>query len=116
MLPYVIFGRSYMTESNTAQWELFAARSAMGFSSIRREKRIVRYYGYSDDQIITVRAIEDADGEYRGWIPTGEDFPDLIARKHIFPAQFTYGPVQSEADGKGRIVHLRIEEISTKIA
>lgn len=104
-----------MTESNAAQWELFAARSAMGFSSIRRTKRIVRFYGYSDEQILSVRAIEDPEGDYRGWIPTGEDFPDMIARKHIFPAQFTYGPVQSEADGKGRIICLRIEEIPTNL-
>lgn len=99
-----------MAENTAREWELFAARSAMGFSSIRKQKRIVRFYGYSDDQIISVRAIEDPEGEYRGWIPTGEDFPDLIARKHIFPAQFTYGPVQSEADGKGKIIYLRIEE------
>lgn len=100
-----------MTENKPNEWEFFAARSAMGFSSIRSTRRIVRFYGYSDDQIITVRAIEKEDGEYRGWIAKGETAPDLVARKHIFPAQFTYGPVQSEADGKGRIVNLHVEEV-----
>lgn len=100
-----------MTETSPNQWELFAARSALGFSSIRKTRRIVRFYGYADDQIIPVRAIENRDGEYRGWIPKGESFPDMIARKHIFPMQFTYGPAESEADGKGRVVNLDIEEI-----
>lgn len=66
----------------------------------------VRAHGFTP-QAVTL--VEDPDGDYRGWIGTGETDPEVVLYGKIFDIQFPYG-AQAEVDaGRGRVVRLRVE-------
>lgn len=71
------------------------------------DKRYLHYHGCDDPTPIVVQ--EDPDGEYLGWIDTGETELTMIQRKQIFNIQFPYGYRPEEERGNGRAVPLSIQ-------
>lgn len=60
---------------------------------------------------VPVEVVEDPDGEYLGYIPTGEVVPTLILHSRIFEIQFPYGSHAEVKRGKGEVVSLSIFDV-----
>jgi hypothetical protein len=74
--------------------------------------RSVSFYGLPYP-IVQVRLIEDPEGPYWGWVYTGKTEVELVQpHKASFWVQFGYSPEVVMSEGKGRIVHLTVEEVS----
>jgi hypothetical protein len=74
-------------------------------------KRYADIHG-GDEPTVAVRLIEDPDGEYHGWLETGEDTPSMIwpSRAQLTMC-FAYG-IQVEIDkGRGVPIRLRCESL-----
>ena len=75
--------------------------------AVDADRRTVREYG-GDPVPVTV--IEDAEGDYYGWIATGQDAPVMIQPSPaLFSMQFPYGPKAEVEAGRGKIVRLRVD-------
>jgi hypothetical protein len=68
--------------------------------------------GVPDDEIVLVELIEDPDGQYAGWLTTGEGEIDLVQHRLIFDMQFPYGAEAEVKAGSGQVVHLRAEQLA----
>lgn len=96
-----------MTEMRT--WRMYAGRLDGGvpgreFMNFGSEETVRRGYGRVP---VLVRLIEDPDGEYYGWIPTGETEPTMIQpHPGLFNMQFPYGPEAEVKHGRGEIVRM----------
>lgn len=68
----------------------------------------MRMCGIRPENVITVDVVEDPDGEYLGWVRTGETELKMVQQTKIFPIQFAYG-VKAEVDaGAGEAVQVTI--------
>lgn len=96
--------------SELRQWDGYAEKGKERYITIDVRKRMMKFRGCREENILNVRLVEDPAGEYLGWIPTGELAPHMIRTVSIFPIQFP-GPYQErEEQGFGEAVRLRIEE------
>lgn len=81
------------------------------FTPVVEHERALRMYGISEADQVTVNLIEDADGEYRGFIDkTSPDRLIMVQHKRIFPMQFPYGV--ERIGEQGEVVPIRIEVAS----
>ncbi len=70
----------------------------------------VKLHGLSEP-IVRVSLIEDENGEYYGWIPTGKDTPTMIWKSEVvFSICFPYGYKTEEQRGKGKAIRLLVSE------
>lgn len=88
-----------LTENgNTLYKHVYSHLAALSMSGVRPEN------------VLTVDAVEDGDGEYMGWVATGESSLRMVQQRSIFSIQFPYS-VQSAIDsGHGEAVPLTIRE------
>lgn len=96
------------------EWEAFAEETGkpdFPFHSISQSERALRMRSVPKAKMVTVRLIEDPEGDLLGWIYTGKNTVDMVQRKHIFPVQFVYGVEEEVKAGKGEVVTLRVEKI-----
>lgn len=64
---------------------------------------------HGHDIVHPVRLVEDPDGDYTGWIDTGQTAPVMIYRREIFPVCFPHGVASAVDKGHGAPVSLRPE-------
>lgn len=67
--------------------------------------------GYGGN-VVQVVLVEDPDGLYWGWLPTGDGEGPTLVQPHqsMYSMQFPYGPTAEEEAGRGRTVRLTIRE------
>lgn len=98
-------------------WQAFATKNENNeksiYLNINRWEQAVLFSGFSKEDIKTISLIEDLDGEYRGWLETGEEEVSMVHHKQVFPVQFTYGVDLEVEKGHGIVVPLRIETIAS---
>jgi len=89
-------------------WPMFAGnRTEQGiWLNVEGHPKTVEAYGAEP---VAVTAVEDPEGEYRGWIDTGSTALVLVQPQWLFSMQFPYGPEAEVDAGKGEIVRLRID-------
>jgi len=90
-------------------WETYSHEYSQGFTHFGTQAKL-KFYDSKNDSV-AVRLIEDPEGNYMGWIPTGQTEPIMVIRKHIFDIQFPDGHKANERDGKGLAISLRVEKI-----
>ena len=95
--------------SEPRQWSMFGMRHRNVWVAVGAEP-FVRMHGCASPEPVTVT--EDSEGEYAGWIPTGDSDPIMILKAGIFNIQFPYGWKAEEDHGKGSRVLLRIAEVT----
>lgn len=91
------------------EWEAFCKEHKGNFVNIKDTRRIVRMLGCPEEDIVTLRLVEDPDGAYMGWLPAGKEQITLVQPENAFPVQFIYGYKEEEKRGKGEAVRLRLE-------
>lgn len=97
------------------EWDVFAEETGdpkLPFNSITNWQEALAMSGVPASKMVTARLIEDAEGDLRGWIDTGETEIVMVQHKKIFPIQFAYGVEAEVEHGKGEVVSLRIEKIA----
>jgi hypothetical protein len=106
-----------MTDASQPRtWEMFATRrqnpnSYPFFMHIGPERQ-VRQRAPKADVVLRVRLIEDAAGEYRGWIPTGRtQKPQRVSLARFFNMDFKLGYSNAKVKAAGEVIYLRVEEI-----
>ncbi len=87
-------------------WALFGHVHNDRIVDVETDRRVAALYG---GVTVTVTAVEDYDGDYRGWIDTGTDVPVMVEHKDLFPMQFPYGVGAAVMNGEGVVVRLRLE-------
>lgn len=110
-----------MTEITAPRnWDYFAGRpDADAITTPKGEEQYIHFSqwrealafsGVAGKDILTVSLIEDAEGEYLGWIEAGEDVVSMVALDRIFSIQFPYGVDAAVAAGDGKVVRLSVKE------
>ena len=92
-------------------WDMFAQDYGnnrwMHFGS----KRYADMHG-GNEPTVAVRLTEDPDGEYYGWLKTGEDTPSMIWPSRVqLMMCFTYGMQVAIDKGQGVPIRLRCESL-----
>jgi hypothetical protein len=110
-----------MTETTAPRsWDYFAGRPETDKQKTPRgEKHYIHlsqwrealaFSGVAGKDILSVSLVEDAEGEYLGWIETGEDTVSMVTIDRIFSIQFPYSVDAAIAAGDGNIVRLSVKE------
>jgi hypothetical protein len=102
-----------MTEQR--EWKAFAEETndpKLPFNTITDWEEVLAMSGVRPENRVSVRLVEDPEGELRGWIDKGADHPVMIQHKKIFPVQFAYGVDAEVERGNGEVVALRVEKIA----
>jgi hypothetical protein len=61
-------------------------------------------------EVVTLTLTEDPDGDYWGWLKTGESEPSMVhCRESLFNMCFPYGPQASVEAGHGEILRFRVD-------
>jgi hypothetical protein len=82
------------------------------FSPIRDR---MRYYSVAPEDIRVLDLIEDENGDYKGWLPSGDDMLSFIQHERIFGIGLSGAPAAMEAEGKGKTVTVRIVDVTDEI-
>jgi hypothetical protein len=90
------------------EWRMYGARNGRGTWWAVGDHQYVRIHGVDP---VPVSVTEDGEGDYLGWIQTGESEPCMIQHRQIFNVQFPYGYAAEVAVGHGEAVRLRVEEV-----
>jgi hypothetical protein len=96
--------------TNTARvWQMHGHAADNGVWVAVGEEWWVRIHGYGPPPV-PVTVAEDPEGDYMGWIATGEDPPEpgLIQHHRIFNIQFPDGYQAEVTHGRGEAVRLSI--------
>jgi hypothetical protein len=59
---------------------------------------------------VPVDVIESDDGDFLGWIDTGDTSPEMIYHNRVFEICFAYGSKVEVERGKGVVVKLTIQK------
>lgn len=95
--------------SNPRSWEAFAEKGKERYITIDTRRRMMKFRGTKEENILEVLLVEDPAGEYLGWIDTGKETPELIRSEMLFQVQFPDGYQDKVERGLGEAVRLRIE-------
>lgn len=98
-------------------WKMYASASDRStelgnilYLNVYPHPSSLRMSGIRPENILAVDVVEDADGEYLGWIAKDDTKLRMVQQKRIFPIQFPYS-VQEEVDaGTGEAVPLSIRQ------
>lgn len=94
-----------------AAWRMFGGRGDRRPEFLNVGSR--RYVEFHGRVPVEVDVIEDPDGPYYGWMDPEDDEPVMIQPNGgLFSVQFPYGPDAEVVLGRGRILRLRIEELT----
>lgn len=93
----------------TRTWDGFAQEGEHRYLTVDTRRRMMKFRGVKDEDILNVKLIEDPTGEYFGWIDTGKENPEMIRTETIFQVQFPGGYQELVDRGRGQVVRLRIE-------
>lgn len=102
-----------MTIETPRTWEMLAhdAEDITRITDITQWVQALRMSGVPENEIIRIRLIEDPEGDFRGWLATGEDMLSMVQHKRIFNIQFPYSSEAAVEQGEGVIVPVRVERI-----
>lgn len=100
--------------STPREWTAFSEIRTDGkFITVEKWEEAMLFSGVPKSKIVTVRLIEDADGEYMGWLDADDNGEiSMVRHQRVFPIQFPYGVSAAVEIGDGVPVTLRIEAIS----
>jgi hypothetical protein len=89
-------------------WRMWAVRKDRGLEA-PGHRRYAAAHAQPGEPVIPVVVTEDTDGDFYGWVPTGETVPRMIYGHRIpFNMCFPYG-VQAEVNaGHGRVARLTV--------
>jgi hypothetical protein len=110
-----------MTETTAPRsWAYFAGRPETDAQKTPKgEKHYIHlspwrealaFSGVAGKDILSVDLVEDAEGEYLGWIETGEDVVSMVTIDRIFSIQFPYGVEAAVKAGDGELIRLSVKE------
>lgn len=97
------------TESR--EWFAFSERRTDGkFTTIEKWQEAMLFSGVPQSRIVKVRLVEDAEGEYLGWLDNDDNGEiSMIQHNRVFAIQFPYGVAAAVERGEGVPVPLRVE-------
>lgn len=110
-----------MTEiTSPRSWDYFAGRPDTGapktpkgepnYIHLSQWREALAFSGVAGKDILPVSLVEDAEGEYLGWIETGEDTVSMVTIDRIFSIQFPYSVGDAIAAGDGQVVRLSVKK------
>ena len=106
---------SHRVKDNPRIWPGFAhdygVDAVTRWMHVQKDERTTRHYS-PDRPIVPVNIVEDLEGDYLGWLPSGHaDQVRLVQHHRLFNMQFPYG-YEAEADaGKGEAIRVRIDDV-----
>ena len=101
-------------------WKMFAHQDGDEFRNFGSKWRVEMHgmiYAMNDVSIPIVEVeLELADdGQYYGWLETGEDTPSMIyPYETLFSMCFPYGPKAEEDRGRGKILRFNVKKVEEK--
>lgn len=99
----------------TRTWTLYGQRHATkrtpkgepAISDVHDFKEALLFSGVPRNKIVNVQFVEDADGEYLGWLDKEEpERLTMVELAVIFSIQFPYGVEEAVANGDGEVVRV----------
>lgn len=92
------------------QYGLEFDRKPGEYGSIYSHRRSVEMCGGTDETIVTLTLTEDPDGDYYGWLKTGDTEPTMVyCRESLFSMCFPYGPQASVDKDQGEILRFTVD-------
>lgn len=91
-------------------WDAYAQEGKLGrYITVDVKRRMMKFKGCKEEDILDVLLTEDPAGEYLGWIDAGGRQPEMIRTELLFQVQFPDGYENKVKRGFGEAVRLRIE-------